>query len=308
MDHKKTLKQALDAVSSVVKSRENIVELSFAALLAGGHMLFEDLPGTGKTTLSIAMARVMGCDFKRVQFTNDLMPSDVLGTEIYRSSQERFSVRKGPVFTHILLADEINRATPRTQSALLEAMGERRVTLGGRTFSLPDPFFVIGTQNPMDLHGTYPLPESQLDRFFMRLEIGYPERSDEAAIVMEDGFYDQARELPRIMDPEEIVGLHGATRQVKTSEKIVRYILDIAEASRERGAFRFGLSTRGAIALKEAGQAAAFLAGRDYVVPDDVKAVFPSVAYHRLHPSADMKSGERKAYLDEFLGGVPVPL
>jgi MoxR-like ATPase len=308
MDERKSLRRAREAVSSVVRSREEIVELSFAALLAGGHLLFEDLPGTGKTTLSIAMARVMGCDFKRVQFTNDLMPSDILGTEIYRASQERFSVRKGPVFTHILLADEINRATPRTQSALLEAMGERRVTLGGRTFSLPEPFFVIGTQNPMDLYGTYPLPESQLDRFFMRLEIGYPERSDEAAIVMEDGFYDQARELPRIMDPGGIVALQAAARKVKTSEKVVRYILDITDASRERGAFRFGLSTRGAIALKEAAQASAFLAGRDYVVPDDVKAVFAPVAFHRLHPAADMKNRERRAFLDEFLGGIPVPL
>jgi MoxR-like ATPase len=308
MEDKKALSRALEAVSSVVKSRESIVELSFVALLAGGHLLFEDLPGTGKTTLSIAMARVMGCDFKRVQFTNDLMPSDILGTEIYRPSEERFSVRKGPVFAHILLADEINRATPRTQSALLEAMGERRVTLGGRTFPLPDPFFVIGTQNPMDLYGTYPLPESQLDRFFMRLEIGYPEPADEAAIVMENGFYDQARELPRIMHPGAIVGLHEAVRKVKTSEKIVRYVLDIANASRERGAFRFGLSTRGAIALKEAAQASAFLTGRDYVVPDDVKAVFEPVAFHRLHPTAEMKSRERRAFLDEFLKDVQVPL
>ena len=308
MSENKMLSRALDAVSSVVKSREPIVELSFTALLAGGHLLFEDLPGTGKTTLSIAMARVMGCEFKRVQFTNDLMPSDILGTEVYLSSKERFSIRKGPVFTHILLADEINRATPRTQSALLEAMGERRVSLGGRTDSLPEPFFVIGTQNPMDLYGTYPLPESQLDRFFMRLEIGYPERTDEAEIVMKDGLYDLARELPRIMHPEEIIRLHAATRQVKAPEKIVGYILDIAESSREQGAFRFGLSTRGAIALKEAAQASAFLRGRDYVVPDDVKGVFPSVAYHRLHPAADLTSGERKAYLDEFLQGVSVPL
>ncbi len=306
-DHK-LLNEALDAVSSVVKSRENIVELSFAALLAGGHLLFEDLPGTGKTTLSIAMARVMGCDFKRVQFTNDLMPSDILGTEVYSSNRDRFRVRKGPVFTHILLADEINRATPRTQSALLEAMGERRVSLGGETHPLPEPFFVIGTQNPMDLYGTYPLPESQLDRFFMRLEIGYPGRIDEAEIILQDGYYDRARDLPQVMDPDEILRLQGLVRRVKVSEKIVQYILDIAGASRERGAFRFGLSTRGAIALKEASQAAAFVTGRDYAVPDDVKGIFSPVAHHRLHPAADMTSEERAAYLDEFLQGVPVPL
>ncbi|MFH1490897.1 MAG: AAA family ATPase, partial [Pseudomonadota bacterium] len=170
------LMESIASVESVIKGKEKVVHLSFAALLSGGHILFEDLPGTGKTTLAIAIARTLGCEFNRIQFTNDLMPSDILGTEIYLPSKQDFSLREGPIFTNILLADEINRATPRAQSALLEAMGEDRVSLGGRTRRLPEPFFVIATQNPMDLYGTYPLPESQLDRFFMRLEIGYPER------------------------------------------------------------------------------------------------------------------------------------
>ena len=304
----KHLKESIASVEAVIKGKGRVVHLSFAALLSGGHILFEDLPGTGKTTLAIATARTIGCDFKRIQFTNDLMPSDILGTEMYLTSREDFEMRQGPIFTQILLADEINRATPRAQSALLEAMGEGRVSLGGKTIRLPKPFFVIATQNPMDLYGTYPLPESQLDRFFMRLEIGYPEREDEVQIIVDDGHYHTARDLNRIMDPQEVMALQAAVSQVKISGKIIQYVLDIAEASRQGKLFRYGLSTRGLIALKKASQAWAFISGRSYVVPDDVKDVFPAVTFHRLHPSGDLRGAERKDYLANFLEKISVPL
>lgn len=304
----KSLKESIDLVNSVIKGKAKLIRLSFAALLGCGHILFEDLPGTGKTTLAIAKARVIGCEFARIQFTNDLLPSDILGTEIFQSSKEAFSLNKGPIFTNILLADEINRATPRAQSALLEAMGEGSVSLAGQTFELPKPFFVIATQNPMDLYGTYPLPESQLDRFCMRLEIGYPKRRDEAQVIMNDGHYYQARELAQVMNPSEVIKFQELVNSVKISEKIIQYILDIAEASRKEGLFRNGLSTRGLIALKKASQAWAFIEGRNYVTPDDVKDVFDPVAFHRLYPAGDLGQSDRKEYLANFLQKVKVPL
>jgi MoxR-like ATPase len=300
--------QSMERIGSVIRGKERVIKLSLTALLCGGHLLFDDLPGTGKTTLAIAVARIMGGEFVRIQFTNDLMPSDIVGTEIYRSPQEGFHLRRGPIFTNVLLADEINRATPRAQSALLEAMGEGRVSMGGKTMDLPKPFFVIATQNPMDLYGTYPLPESQLDRFFMRLELGYPGRADEAEIVMSDGHYDEARKLTPLMDPQEVIDLQARVGEVGVSERIVHYILDIAEASRGQDFFRYGLSTRGSIALKKASQAWAFIEGREYVVPDDVKEVFSPVAFHRLYPTAELKGDEREAYLSHFLQKVPPPL
>jgi MoxR-like ATPase len=285
-----------------------VVRLAFAALMCNGHLLFEDLPGTGKTTLAIAIARVIGCDYNRIQFTNDLMPSDILGTEILVSSKEEFRFRKGPVFTNVLLADEINRATPRAQSALLEAMGEGRVSVSGKTIQLPRPFLVLATQNPMDLYGTFPLPESQLDRFFMRLAIGYPEETDEARIIMNDGHYEKAKKLPRLMSPEQVISIQESVRLVKIKEKIVSYILDIARFSRKGKAFKYGLSTRCLIALKKGAQAWAFMEGRDYVTPDDVKAVFPSVTYHRLTPAGDIPEQDRIAFLGNFLEKIRVPL
>jgi len=302
------LNSTIELLRSVIVGDPETVLMGMATLLAKGHLLLEDLPGTGKTTFALALARVVGCTFARVQFTNDLMPSDVVGTEIFLAQEGRFTFTPGPVFNNILLADEINRATPRTQSALLEAMGEGRVTVGGKTYPLPDPFFVIATQNPLELYGTYPLPESQLDRFMVRLEMGYPERELEAQVISSNGHYEMAGELPSVLTPEEVKAIQRKTSEVKVSNKILGYLMDITEETRKSEHFRFGLSTRGSIALKKMSQAWAYLDGRDYVVPDDVKRVFPHVSYHRLVPPGDYTGSERMAYLREFLSSVPVPL
>ncbi len=302
------LKTALSAVNQVIKGKTEVVKLCFATLLARGHLLLEDLPGTGKTTLAVAMARVIGCQFIRVQFTNDLLPADILGTEVYVPSQGSFRFRPGPIFTNLFLADEINRASPRTQSALLEAMGEGRVSVGGQTLELPRPFFVIATQNPLDLYGTYPLPESQLDRFLMRLELGYPAREEEALILAHDGYYETAKELDEVITREQILGIQEEVKRVHVAPKIFEYLLDIAQASRMERSFRFGFSTRGLLALKRSAQAVAYLEGRDYVVPDDVKKVFVPVAYYRLLNTEEIGSKEHEQCLRLFLEDIPVPV
>ncbi len=302
------LNSAIELLTSVIVSNPETVLLGMATLLAKGHLLLEDLPGTGKTTLALALARVVGCTFSRVQFTNDLMPSDVVGTEIFLSQEGRFTFTPGPVFNNILLADEINRATPRTQSALLEAMGEGKVTVGGKTYPLPEPFFVIATQNPLELYGTYPLPESQLDRFMVRLEMGHPERELEAQVISSNGHYEMAGELTAVLTPEEVRMTQEETSKVNVSKKILDYLMEITAETRRGEHFRFGLSTRGGIALKKMAQAWAYLDGRDYLIPDDVKRVFPHVSYHRLVPPGDYTGTERMAYLQEFLSSIPVPL
>ncbi len=302
------LKKSLDLVTSVIRGKEREVHVAMATLLAGGHLLMEDLPGTGKTTLALALAKVTGGTFARVQFTNDLMPSDVLGTEVFMAQEGKFVFRPGPIFHNVLLADEINRATPRTQSALLEAMGEGRVSVGGETYPLPSPFFVIATQNPLELYGTFPLPESQLDRFTVRMEMGYPDRELEAEVVAHNGHYTMAQELPALLTPQEIVEIQEEVNQVKVSPRILDYIMEITQGTRKRERFRYGLSTRGAIALKKVAQAWAYLHHREYVIPEDVKVAFPYVAFHRLVPPGEYKEEERLGYLLDYLASVPAPL
>ncbi len=302
------LARALSCLNGVLKGKPGVVRLGVAALLARGHLLLEDLPGTGKTTFAMAMARVFGCSFKRVQFTNDLLPADILGTEIYLPAEGRFEIRPGPIFTNFFLADELNRASPRTQSALLEAMGEGRVSLGGQTLELPCPFFVVATQNPLEQHGTFPLPESQLDRFLMCLRLGYPAREEEAEILFRDGFYEKARDLSQIVSTKALLKMQEEVRRVHISSLIADYLLDIAWASREERSFVFGLSTRGLLALKRAAQAVAYLAGRDFVLPDDVKQVFLPVTYHRLLLAEEVAGPEKEECLRLFLSDVPVPV
>ena len=282
--------------------------MAMATLLAGGHLLMEDLPGTGKTTLALALARVTGGTFARVQFTNDLMPSDVLGTEVFLAQEGRFVFKPGPIFHNILLADEINRATPRTQSALLEAMGEGRVSLGGETYPLPIPFFVIATQNPLELYGTFPLPESQLDRFMVRLEMGYPERDLEAEVIAHNGHYSMAQELPSLLTPQEVREIQEEVDQVEVSPRILDYIMEITQGTRRSNRFKYGLSTRGAIALKKVAQARAYMEDRKYVIPEDVKISFPYVAFHRLAPLGEYREEERLGLLMDYLASVAAPL
>lgn len=275
-----------DAAGEIIRGAEPTVRLLTAALLCGGHVLLEDLPGTGKTTLVKAMAKLTGCSFKRIQCTPDLMPADLTGYDVLTqqsNGQYQTAFRKGPVFTNLLLADEINRMAPRSQAGLLECMGEHQVTYNGQLYALPQPFFVIATQNPIELQGTFPLPEAQLDRFFMRLRLGQPERSRELEILRDRQQSDPLEHLSAVTSPAEILAAQAAVRSVKVSDAVLSYLLDLADATRKHPQVRYGLSTRGSLALQHAAQGFAAISGREYVIPDDVKAVFPAVCTHRIH-------------------------
>ncbi|GGH50044.1 hypothetical protein GCM10010975_02730 [Comamonas phosphati] len=267
-----------------MEGKPDQVRDSVACLIAGGHLLIEDVPGVGKTTLAHALARSFGLQFSRVQFTADLMPSDLTGVSIYDRASEAFAFHPGPIFAQVLLADEINRASPKTQSALLEAMEERQVTAEGRTHSLPSPFFVIATQNPLEQLGTFALPESQLDRFLMRVSLGYPHRAAERLLLMGNGRRAMADALRPVLSHEQLEQLQQAVLQVHASEALLDYVQDLVDATRNGQWFVQGLSPRAAIALLRAAKAIALMQGRDYVAPDDVQAVLPQVAAHRLVP------------------------
>ena len=275
-----------NAVSSVIQGADQTVSQMLTAVLCGGHVLLEDLPGTGKTTLVKAFAAAMGCAFRRVQCTPDLMPADLTGFEMLVQQPDgarSMQFRKGPVFTNLLLADEINRMAPRSQSGLLECMAERQVTAGGVCYALPEPFLVFATQNPIEMQGTFPLPEAQLDRFFMRLQMGKPAREQELAVLTDRQTADPLDAVQAVTSPEEICAAQAAVRQVQASDAVLQYLLDLADATRSHAQLRYGLSTRGVLALRRAAQGHAALSGRDYLLPDDVKAVFPAVCGHRLH-------------------------
>ncbi len=306
--NREKLSSVRSRLEEVIRGKAQEVELALVCFLARGHLLLEDLPGTGKTTLALALARVTGCAFRKVAFTSDLLPADILGAEVWRPEKGVFEFKPGPIFTHILLADEINRASPRTQSALLEAMAEGKVSVGGKTYPLPRPFMVIATQNPEDLQGTYPLPESQLDRFLLRLSLGYPDPEEEKKILQADGYYEAACDLPAVLSPEEARALQEEVRRVRVSERLLAYLLELAAESRRHREFRYGFSTRGLLALKQAAQALAYIRGRDFVTPEEVKAVFVPVAYPRLLPRGEIPPPAREEMLREFLEQVPVPL
>ncbi|MFV3304538.1 AAA family ATPase [Pseudomonas sp. NY15181] len=299
------LENCLKAVDEVLLGKEIQVRLALTCLLARGHLLIEDLPGMGKTTLSHALARVLGLSFQRIQFTSDLLPGDVLGTSVFDRETGQFVFHPGPIFAELVLADEINRATPKSQSALLEAMEEGQVTIEGATRPLPDPFFVIATQNPVTQGGTFALPESQLDRFLMRLSLGYPGRAAEKALLLGEARRDLLPRLEPMLDPKELLALQGEVLAVRASDALVDYVLRLVEATRSQPAFALGLSPRGSLGLLAAARAWALLAGRDYAIPEDVQAVLPSVAGHRLRDQADPTGHGGGALVQWLLREVP---
>ena len=300
----RTLQPAFAALSSILLGKEQPLKLALACLLARGHLLIEDVPGVGKTTLALALARVFGLQAQRIQFTSDLLPADLLGVSIYEPASGSFRFHPGPVFAQLVLADELNRASPKTQSALLEAMAERQVTHEGQTQALPAPFFVIATQNPGDQAGTYPLPESQLDRFLMRLSLGYPPASAERALLGEADRRDLLAALQPVIDARQLEDLQNAVRAVHASPALVDYLMALIEATRSHAGLRHGLSPRAGIALRSAAQAWAFIEGRSGVIPEDVQAVFTAVCAHRL---ARRDGGPGLASAEAVLAQVAIP-
>nr|WP_242108145.1 AAA family ATPase [Luteimonas aquatica] len=303
-DLRESVKRAQAQVNALVLGKPHEVRLAFVALLSDGHMLIEDLPGLGKTTLAHALAATLGLAFQRVQFTSDLLPSDIIGVSVFDAQTRRFEFHSGPVFAQVLLADEINRAPPRTQSALLEAMAEHQVTVDGLTHALPEPFLVIATQNPVDLAGTYPLPDSQLDRFLLRLNLGYPDEDAERALLAGGDRRDLIAQTQPMLGADDVLQLRAAVAQVHASEALVRYVQALLARSRHHPGVRVGLSPRAGIALLRAARAYALLLGRNHVLPDDVQALFAPVAAHRLVADAD--AGEDRALAKAILHSVPV--
>ncbi|MDR2873082.1 MAG: MoxR family ATPase [Xanthomonadaceae bacterium] len=299
-----SLKSAQEQVNSLILGKPQEVRLAFVTLLAGGHLLIEDLPGLGKTTLAYAMAATLGLRFQRIQFTSDLLPTDILGVSIYNAQTRQFQFHPGPVFTHILLADEINRAPPRTQSALLEAMAEQQVSLDGTTHTLPEPFFVIATQNPVDLSGTFPLPDSQLDRFLLRLSLGYPNNESERDLLMGDDRRELIARASSVISEQDVLTLRQTVKQVHASQALIHYVQSLLNRSRQHSGVRVGLSPRAGLALLHAARAYALLLGREYVLPEDIQALFIAVAGHRLIPDAESSSGAVLA--KAILHSVPV--
>ncbi|MFS8136911.1 MAG: AAA family ATPase [Thermomonas sp.] len=281
------LRDAQAQVNTLVLGKPQQVRLAFVALLADGHLLIEDLPGLGKTTLAHAMAATLGLAFQRVQFTSDLLPADILGVSVYEAQTRRFEFHQGPVFTQVLLADEINRAPPRTQSALLEAMAEHQVSIDGQTRQLPEPFLVIATQNPVDLAGTYPLPDSQLDRFLLRLALGYPDEAAERALLSGIDRRELIAQVSPLLDAEQVIALRRAVHGVHASDALIGYVQALMARSRNHPGVRVGLSPRAGLALLRAARAHALLLGRAHALPEDVQALFAAVAEHRLVGEAD---------------------
>ena len=299
------LQDAQAAVNQILLGKDRQVNLAFCCLLARGHLLIEDVPGVGKTTLAHAMARVIGSDYQRIQFTSDLLPADILGVSIYKRDREVFELHPGPIFAEVILADEINRATPKTQSALLEGMAEGQVTIENQTHPLPDPFFVMATQNPLDLVGTFPLPDSQLDRFLISFSIGYPDPAAERDLLEAE---DRAKLLDRtsqMLTPDEIRALREDCDAIHVSGSLLDYVQALLAESRDERWFEAGLSPRAGLALLAASKAHAFLEGRDFVAPEDVKAIFPALTRHRLSPSGFSQDPENQ--VKELLDQVPIP-
>jgi MoxR-like ATPase len=301
------------SIARAIYGKEEAIQLALITLLARGHLLIEDVPGVGKTTLAQALAKSFHCTFQRIQFTSDLLPSDVLGVSVYNPESRDFEFRPGPIFANVVLADEINRTTPRTQSALLEAMNEAQVSMDGKTQPLPQPFLVVATQNPVEHHGTYPLPESQLDRFLMRIKMGYPSRETEREILRKRIGGDPLDSLEPVADLSDVIAMQDAVAHVKVDSSLHDYALEIVNRTRKTDQLTLGVSPRGTLMLQRAAQARAFLDGRDYCLPDDFKQLAVSVFSHRVvassrHASLLKKSETTESVLREIVDSVPVPL
>lgn len=299
------LVRSVAQVNQVLLGKPREVELAFVCLLAGGHLLIEDLPGVGKTTLAHALALTLGLAYQRVQFTSDLLPSDIIGVSVYERESARFNFHQGPLFTQLLLADEINRATPKTQSALLEAMAEGQVTIDGHTHVLPAPFFVVATQNPVDFAGTYPLPDSQLDRFMLRMSLGYPDREAELRMLAATDRSELLQTLQPCLTAAQIMQLRAAAHAVVASSALIDYVQRLLHASREHVDIRIGLSPRAGLAVLSAARTHALLAGRTHCLPEDVQRVFPFVAAHRLAPASEART-DRDQLAQQLLAATAV--
>ena len=299
----------VENISTVIVGKRPAIELALVSLFSRGHILIEDVPGVGKTMLARSLAVTTGCEFRRLQFTPDLLPSDVTGASIFNQKSENFEFRPGPIMAQIVLADEVNRATPKTQSALLEAMGERQVTVDGVTRALPEPFMVMATQNPIEYEGTFPLPEAQLDRFFMRISLGYPTSEEEVAILDRRETSDPIDAIKAVCTPAEIMDLQHRVDDIYINELVKQYIVALSNATRSHRDAALGVSPRASLNLMRGAKAMAMLRGRDYVTPDDVKAIAVSVMAHRvlLSPSARMRGVTQGSVVEEILGEVPVP-
>ena len=294
------------SIGEVLVGKESQIRLSLACLLAKGHLLIEDLPGMGKTTLAHALAAGLGLSYSRVQFTSDLLPADILGVSVYNRNSEQFSFHPGPIFNQLVLADEINRTTPKTQSALLEAMAENQVTTEGETRDLPTPFFVIATQNPLHQSGTFPLPESQLDRFLMRLSLGYPDASAERKLLTGTDPREILSKLQPVIEPSQLLQIQGQVGKVKTSASLLDYLQRLVAFSRSEPWFEYGLSPRGALALLRSAKAWALLEGRDYVIPEDIQIVMPPVVGHRLRGANELAGTPGNQLVEKILASVDI--
>lgn len=296
-------------IEKVIVGKRSTVELALVSLLCQGHLLIEDVPGVGKTMLARSIARSLGCSFSRIQFTPDMLPSDVTGVSIFNQVTREFEFRHGPVMAQVVLADEINRATPKTQAALLEAMEERQVTVDGVSRPLPRPFMVLATQNPIEYEGTFPLPEAQLDRFLMRIQLGYPDSEDEIRVLERQQYRHPVEELEQVVSVEDLIAMQEAVKEVYVAPAVKRYIVNLTRQTRDHNEVYLGASPRGSLALYRTSQALAALKGRDYALPDDVKALVVPTLAHRviLSPSARLRDLDAEQVVTEVMGSVPVP-
>lgn len=304
--YSRQVQTAVDEISKALLGKDHQIRLALCCLFSGGHLLVEDLPGMGKTTLSYALAKALGLDYKRIQFTSDLLPADILGISIFDQNSAQFSFHPGPIFSQVVLADEINRTTPKTQSALLEAMEERQVTVEGETRKLPEPFFVIATQNPANLAGTYPLPESQLDRFLMRLRLGYPDQRAERELLEMDSEWDKVESIKQCLSKDEVTGFRQESATVNASASLLDYVQRLIAFTRGDDEYHFGLSPRGSLSLMRAAKTWALMCGRKHVIPEDVQTILPAVVEHRLRAVSDNDGHTGASLVQRMLNEVDI--